>query len=315
MDYGRAHSPPPSAWSLDAPSPPPSPPPRPPQPRAYIVDAFASAAFGGNPAGVVVLAPFTYFPPDEWLQGVAAEYNLSETAFVLRRADGPGFALRWFSPTCEVDLCGHATLAAAHALVAHHATALPIAFHTRSGELKATRDAAGTGAIELDFPADLPVSPPAAALTALTALVAAALGVEAAGAVEWAGRAESLGDTVVVLRSAAALAALTPDMAAVGRLGGRGLVVAATAEPGSGADYLCRCFFPAAGISEDPMTGSAQCALAPLFAARLGKSSLVARQLSRRGGLVAARLTEGTGRVVLAGRAVTVLAGEVTVPY
>ena len=264
-------SPPASAWHEHAgPSPPPSPPPRPPPPKFAIVDAFTSSAFGGNAAAVVMLAPFTPFPSDEFCQSLAAEFNQSETAVVVRRADGPGYALRWFSPTTEVDLCGafappfgarcapcapceltsacagHATLAAAHALVSEQAAQLPLSFHTRSGELKVARDAKTSTLLELDFPAGAPSAPPAAAVAPLAAALAAALapGAEAAlqADIQWLGRAEAVGDLVVLLSSEAAVRSLAPNFEKLAQLGGRGVVVTAPS-PSPAADYgaCCRC--------------------------------------------------------------------------
>ena len=307
------NSPPPSAWH-DGPSPPPSPPPRGPPPRVAIVDAFTSGAFGGNPAACVLLQPFTAFPPDDYCQAVAAEFNLSETAFAMRRADGPGYALRWFTPTCEVDLCGHATLAAAHALATEQAAVLPISFHTRSGELRASRDPTGSGVIELDFPAAPPSAPPHAALAPLTASLGAALG-GVAGDIQWLGKAEAINDLVVVLSSEAAVRGVRPDVAAIAALGGRGVIVTAQALPNADYDFVSRCFYPAAGISEDHVTGSAHCALGPFWAARLGKTTLRARQVSPRGGELLVTVQPGGARVTLSGRAVTVMHGELVVPF
>ena len=287
-----------------------------------------------------MLAPFTPFPSDEFCQSLAAEFNQSETAVVVRRADGPGYALRWFSPTTEVDLCGafaaalaccashelspgcagHATLAAAHALISEQAAQLPLSFHTRSGELKVARDAKTSTLLELDFPAGAPTAPPAAAVAPLAAALAAALapGAEAAlqADIQWLGRAEAVGDLVVLLSSEAAVRALAPNFEKLAQLGGRGVVVTAPSpSPAADYDYVCRCFFPAMGIPEDPVTGSAQCALGPFWAARLGRSELRARQVSARVGDIAVAVQPDGSRVKLAGKATTIVRGEMVVHY
>ncbi len=208
---------------------------------------------------------------------------------------------------------GHATLAAAHALVTEQSAVLPLSFHTRSGELKACRDAAGAGLYELDFPATPPAAPPHAAAAPLTAALGAALG--NTDDITWVGKAEGLNDLVVVMASEAAVRALTPDAASVAKLGGRGVIVTAQAPANADYDFVSRCFFPAAGIVEDPVTGSAHCALGPLWGARLGKSVMKARQVSRRGGELIVTLQPGGARVTLAGRAVTVMRGELIAPY
>jgi len=258
----------------------------------WQVDAFADRPFGGNPAAVCPLDG----PRDpSWYQAVAAEMNLSETAFLEPMDDG--FGLRWFTPTVEVDLCGHATLASAHVLwesgrldpgrTAH--------FHTRSGVLTAERDGE---LIVLDFPATRPVA-----------------------AEEPAGLREALGvtptevrrsrfDLLVVLDDAARLRALAPDFVALGGLPARGVIVTAPSDTG-GVDFLSRFFAPGSGVPEDPVTGSAHCALAPYWGERLGRTRLVGYQASRRGGTVRVELRGD--RVRLAGRAVTVLRAELLV--
>ena len=230
------------------------------------VDAFTDRPFAGNPAAVCLLDGAR---DDAWLQAVGAEMNLPETAFLTAAADG--FGLRWFTPTTEVDLCGHATLAAAHVLwelgrVAPEAAAR---FHTRSGVLTAIRR---DGWIELDFPAE-----PASVAEAPAAL-AAALG---AGA-KWTGRNRF--DWLVEVESAARVRALTPDLARLATVPTRG------------------------GIPEDPATGSAHCCLGPYWAERLGRTALTGAQVSPRGGVVRVRLAGP--RAILGGQAVTVLRGE-----
>ncbi|MFP4207996.1 MAG: PhzF family phenazine biosynthesis protein [Wenzhouxiangella sp.] len=251
----------------------------------FQVDAFAERVFEGNPAAVVAL--------DDWLddavlQAIAAENNLSETAFFV--AEGDGFRLRWFTPRAEVDLCGHATLATAHVLYAHRGHASPsLKFQTRSGPLGVCREAAGYC---MNFPAA--VSSPAAIPGAL---------IDGFG-----GRkpAEVLTgpDHLAVFANASEVAELRPDFAALARLGGRGVIATA---PGADCDFVSRCFFPKLGVDEDPVTGSAHCQMAPYWAARLGRTDLRARQLSSRGGRVDCRLRGD--RVELLGRAVTCLVG------
>ena len=258
--------------------------------RFTQVDAFTARPFGGNPAAVCLL-PGPREP--EWMQLVAREMNLAETAFLLSRADG--FELRWFTPGVEVDLCGHATLASAHALweagvLAPEATAR---FHTRSGVLTAVRQ---DGIIWLDFPrtpAD-PVSPP----PGLDEILGASP--------RWVGRSPF--DWLVELDTDATVRGLAPDLARIARIDARGVIVTARADDGI-HDFVSRFFAPAAGVPEDPVTGSAHCALAPFWAERLGKTELAGYQASARGGTVLTRVMGD--RVLLGGTAVTVARGEV----
>lgn len=268
-------------------------------PAFYWVDAFAEAPFGGNPAAVCLLdAP----APDPWMQALAAEMNLSETAFVAPQADG--FGLRWFTPQAEVDLCGHATLASAHALwESGWLGAGEVArFHTRSGELTARqRD----GAIELDFPATPPeAAPPEDGLLD-------ALGLDS-DAVRWSGRSRF--DALLVLRSPDAVLSVSLDGAALSLIPVRGVIVTAQGShperPAS--DFVSRFFAPAVGVPEDPVTGSAHACLGPYWQRELGRDELVGVQLSQRGGRVETRM-QGD-RVMLAGRAVTVVQGTVARP-
>ena len=258
----------------------------------YQVDAFTDRPFAGNPAGVCLLPELT---ADAWIQAIAAEMNLSETAFLVRQPDD-AFHLRWFTPAAEVALCGHATLASAHVLWETGALqpAETARFHTLSGLLTATqRD----GWIELDFPATpaAPVEPPAG--------LAAALGARPC----YAGL--NVFDYLVEVESEAIVRSLRPDVTALGRLPVRGVIVtAASASPEF--DFISRFFAPAVGVNEDPVTGSAHCCLAPFWAGRLGKTEMVAYQASARGGVVRVRLGPGAERVLLGGQAVTVLVGE-----
>jgi PhzF family phenazine biosynthesis protein len=264
--------------------------------RIRIVDAFTDRPFAGNPAGVVLLSE--EWPDDGWLQQVAAEVNLAETAFALPAPEEPGadWRLRWFTPATEVDLCGHATLATAHVLYGTGAAAGTVRFATPSGVL--TVHPAGSGAITLDFPA--------ATLAAVPAPegLAAALGAEPAE-VHATG---SLGDLLAVFPDAKTVRALTPGLPAVAHLGGRGVIATAPAEDGAGHAFVSRCFYPAMGIPEDPVTGSAHTALAPYWSARLGRDELTGFQASPRGGLV--RTALHGDRVHLTGHAVTVIEGD-----
>ena len=220
------------------------------------------------------------------MQQVAAEMNLSETAFL--RPEGDDWNLRWFTPTVEVDLCGHATLAAAHVL-----DRARVVFHTRSGALVAERRGDHW---ELDFPA-LPcraTRPPPGLFEAL--------GIEE-GAVS-----RSRFDTIVEVKTESVLRSLEPDFAALAEVDARGVIVTAR---GDGYDFVSRCFYPAAGIDEDPVTGSAHCALAPYWAERLGMDDMTGYQASRRGGAVRTRVRGD--RVFLGGSAVTVVQGELCV--
>ena len=257
--------------------------------RIFTVDAFADRAFSGNPAGVCLVEGPA--PGAGWMQSVAAEMNLAETAFLERRSPGR-FGLRWFTPAVEVDLCGHATLASAHLLWELGEAAPVLAFDTRSGELRA--EAAGAGLIRLDFPADppVPIDAPEGLVEALGVPVVAVH--------------RGVSDVLVEVADAETVLALAPDLRSLAAVPARGVIV--TAAPGHDSDFVSRCFYPAAGIDEDPVTGSAHCTLASFWCPRLGRSSLAGRQASRRGGRVGVELAGD--RVLLTGRAVTVLRGE-----
>jgi PhzF family phenazine biosynthesis protein len=259
------------------------------------VDAFTAEPFAGNPAAVLLLP----VPRDvTWMQKVAREMNLSETAFLVRRPSGagedPSFDLRWFTPATEVDLCGHATLASAHALWEdRHLPADVVArFHTRSGVLTAERQGDW---IELNFPSTPDHEAPA------PPGLADALGV----APRYVGKSRF--DYLVEVQSEAEVRAVTPDFGRLRTLPVRGVIVTSRAAS-VGVDFVSRFFAPAAGVDEDPVTGSAHCCLTPYWSHKLGKQSMEARQLSARGGVVRVRL-DGD-RVRLAGQAVTVLRGE-----
>ncbi|HYH18577.1 MAG TPA: PhzF family phenazine biosynthesis protein [Azospirillum sp.] len=256
----------------------------------YQVDAFADAVFAGNPAAVV---PLESWLPDERLLAIAAENNLSETAFVVPA--GADYAIRWFTPAVEVDLCGHATLAAAFAV----ATAIDpgrerIDFRSRqAGRLTVERQG---DLFVLDFP-----SRPAARTDVPPGLVAALGGVEPEAVL----RAR---DILVVCRDDETVRAIQPDMA---RLAALGDAVCVTAPGTDGADFVSRFFAPAQGIPEDPVTGSAHCTLIPYWAARLGKTKLSARQVSARGGALACE--QRGDRVKIGGKAVLYLEGTIQV--
>lgn len=258
--------------------------------RFFQVDAFSSRPFRGNPAAVVPLEQ----PREEaWMQAVAREMNLSETAFPVPRE--AVWSLRWFTPAVEVPLCGHATLATAHVLWETGAQAPEdeISFDTRSGRLTARRR---EGWIELDFPVWTvrETEPPAG--------LAEALGAEPV----FVGLAEK--NHLAELASEETVRALRPDFGALARHGWSVIVTARSASPEF--DFVSRYFAPPYGIDEDPVTGSAHCALAPHWAKRLGRAELTGFQASERGGIV--RVRHAGERVVLAGQAVTVLRGELT---
>ncbi|WWG80441.1 PhzF family phenazine biosynthesis protein [Pseudomonas poae] len=252
----------------------------------YQVDAFSQHPFGGNPAAV---CPLTEWLPDEQLQNIAAENNLSETAYFVPR--GEHYELRWFTPQVEVDLCGHATLAAAWVLFHALADAPQVLrFATRSGELRVTHHG---DELAMDFPARHPerCEPPAELLSAL--------GIE---------HAEVFGtdDYIVVVDNEAQVAALTPDFACLKGLPKRGIAVTARSTQ---FDFISRWFGPNVEVNEDPVTGSAHTSLAPFWAARLGKSQLTAEQGGTRKGQLRCEL-QGD-RVIISGKAVLYMQGTI----
>jgi PhzF family phenazine biosynthesis protein len=256
----------------------------------YQVDAFTALPFGGNPAAVCILPEGR---DAVWMQHVAAEMNLAETAFLERRDDG--FSLRWFTPTVEVDLCGHATLASAHALWENGLLqpGEPARFHTRSGLLTAERQGAW---IELNFP-----STPEEAVATPPGLA------EALGATpRYVGKSRF--DYLVELESEEAVRKLQPDFNRLSAISAPRGFIATSRSAANGSDFVSRFFAPAAGINEDPVTGSAHCCLAPFWSGRLHKNEFMARQISPRGGLLRVRLNGD--RVLLGGQAITVLRGE-----
>lgn len=256
----------------------------------FQVDAFASEAFRGNPAAVVLLDSGL---PDRVMQAIAAENNLSETAFPLKLEEGR-FSLRWFTPTLEVDLCGHATLATAFVLFEKGlVSGNKVVFETRSGLLDVEKVESG---LRMNFPARPPSRCP------VPELLVRALGVEPVEC--WDSR-----DLMAVLETEEAVASLRPDFDRIARLDSFALIVTA---PGREVDFVSRFFAPKAGVPEDPVTGSAHSTLTPYWAQRLGKQRLRARQVSARGGEI---LCEMSGdRVLLTGQAVEYLRGEIFVP-
>jgi PhzF family phenazine biosynthesis protein len=263
-----------------------------PQPLV-LVDAFTAKPFGGNPAAVCVLP---HAAEDAWMAAVAMEMNQAETAFLLKTEDG--YHLRWFTPAVEVDLCGHATLASAHALwtEGHLPPGTPARFHTRSGLLTCEQSPNSNNGnwIQMDFPATpaAPVEPPPQ--------IAEALGAEPT----FIGRNQF--DYLIEVAGESTLRALRPNFYALRELPVRGLIV--TAQGAGEYDFVSRFFAPACGIDEDPVTGSAHCTLAPYWAAKLAKAEMTGFQASRRGGVV--KVQVNGDRVLLLGQAVTVLRGE-----
>ena len=254
----------------------------------YQVDSFSGNPFHGNPAGVCILAGQQ---PDEWMQNVALEMNLSETAFLLK--EGSAYRLRWFTPRIEVDLCGHATLASAHILweSRREARESQLLFNSRSGLLKANYN---NGWIELNFPKATirQAEPPAGMLDAL--------GVDAL----FVGHDGT--DYLVEIKSDPQLRTLQPDMARLEKVTSRGVIVTARSADKE-YDFISRFFAPQVGIPEDPVTGSAHCTLSPYWAEKLGKTNFMAYQASARGGELRLRI-EGE-RVIIGGKAVTVIEG------
>ncbi|HEY2786244.1 MAG TPA: PhzF family phenazine biosynthesis protein [Fimbriiglobus sp.] len=259
----------------------------------FTVDAFTTKPFAGNPAGVCLL-PSGEWPDALWMQHVAAEMNLSETAFVRPNVDG-SFGLRWMTPKVEVDLCGHATLASAHVLYETGRATDTIRFESRSGTLKAAKIDAG---IELDFPLSeiTKTDPPAGLLDAL--------------AVSAKVVAKTRFDYLLAVESAGVVRAAKPDFVRLKNAEARGVILTARSDDPQ-FDFISRFFAPSCGIDEDPVTGSAHCALAHFWGTRLNKSEMVGYQASARGGVVNVRIFHN--RCFLSGRAVTVAAGELRV--
>ncbi|MDQ8193255.1 PhzF family phenazine biosynthesis protein [Coraliomargarita sp. SDUM461004] len=252
----------------------------------YQIDAFAPRTFQGNPAAV---CPLEAWLPDEILQAIAEENNLAETAFYVEKESA--YELRWFTPTKEVDLCGHATLAAAHVIFENNGlNRNEITFHSKSGLLGVTKCGE---LLELDFPiqAGVPCEPPAALIEGLGKVPSQCF--------------KGM-DYMAVYKDEATIRSLSPDFTKLRELNLRGVIVTA---PGKSSDFVSRFFAPNFGINEDPVTGSAHCAMTPYWADRLGKSDMMATQLSRRTGQLRCRLSKD--RVLIAGKTIAYLKGDI----
>jgi PhzF family phenazine biosynthesis protein len=255
--------------------------------KVYIANAFSEKKFGGNPAAVV---PLDTWLPDERMQQIAAQNNLAETAFIV--PEGKDYGIRWFTPTVEVALCGHATLASAFVLFTNLGyDGDQILFHSQSGPLRVTRRVDGKNT--LDFPANEPEE------TSDDGLIEKALGIKPKSVYN------SRFDYMVVLGSQSAVEALKPDLSLVKKLPARGLIVTAKGEK---ADFVSRCFFPQSGIDEDPVTGSAHCVMVPYWARQTGKNKMSAIQLSARRGYLECELA--SDRVLMSGHAHIYLEGD-----
>ncbi len=260
--------------------------------KIYQVDAFTDTAFSGNPAAVCILNG----PSDpRWMQEIAAEINLSETAFIFKRDEGDGYGLRWFTPSVEVDLCGHATLASGHVLFEEGIVKEDelVRFYTKSGLLTVAKR---RGWLEMDFPADHPReadTPPE---------LAGAIGMEPKYV------AKTKFDYLVEVPSEEVVENMMPDFSLMREISTRGIIVTAVSTK-TDFDFVSRFFAPGAGVNEDPVTGSAHCALATYWSEKLNKTELVAYQASKRGGVVRISLKED--RALLSGQAVMVIKGTV----
>ncbi|XVE73166.1 hypothetical protein DITRI_Ditri11bG0095400 [Diplodiscus trichospermus] len=293
--------------------------------KYYVVDAFTESAFKGNPAAVCLLEEEK---DDRWLQAVAAEFNLSETCY-LTRSNGasshtPRFRLRWFTPVTEVKLCGHATLASAYILFT---TGLVnsdiIEFDSLSGILTAkkvpdikeptdvsqiqnSQEHQNWCSVELDFP----IIPNTEFDSTEVSAISKALNGAAVIDIK---RTTPDGDLLVVLPSAESVIELQPQIDDIRKCAGEGIIASGAAPMESGYDFATRCFFPKYGINEDPVTGSAHCALAPYWSQKMGKCDFIAYQASARGGILSLHLDEKNQRVLLRGKAVIVMEGTLLV--
>jgi PhzF family phenazine biosynthesis protein len=261
--------------------------------QIFIVDAFANRAFTGNPAAVCLLAEAV---DASWMQTVAAEMNLSETAFLLKREQD--YLLRWFTPTDEVDLCGHATLASAHILweQGHAEPEEELQFLTKSGRLSAKRE---DDQIQLNFPLELEEKCNAP-MFLLDSLGVTPLYV-----------GKNRIDYIVEVASEDIVRALKPDFNLLKQVKSRGVIVTSKADSDA-YDFVSRCFYPATGINEDPVTGSAHCCLGPYWQAKLNKSDLTAYQVSQRGGVLNLKIMGN--RILISGQAITTLRGMLVIP-
>lgn len=274
--------------------------------RYFVVDAFTDSAFKGNPAAVCIL---TEEQDEVWLQSVAREFNLSETCYLTKITDSR-YRLRWFTPVAEVLLCGHATLASAHALFSSGLVKCDmIEFDTLSGILSAKRVSEGEEeafSIELNFP----IVPTMEYNSADAVFISRALNGATVLELE---KTTTEDDFLVVLPSGKDVADLQPDFDKIEKCPGRGIIVTGVGPPESGFDFTSRFFCPKFGIKEDPVTGSVHCALAPHWSKKLGKTSFVAYQASARGGVLKLHLDEQNQRVHLQGKAVTMMEGSLLV--
>lgn len=257
----------------------------------YQVDAFTTKVFGGNPAAV---CPISEWLTDRIMQSIATENNLSETAFIVK--DGVNYHIRWFTPSVEVDLCGHATLAAGHVLFNH--MSFPgdeVTFHSKSGILKVNREKGGL--LRLNFPGVIPK-----AVDETPSSLLNGLGIKNAKVYKGAF------DYLVVLENQEQVEALAPDFRELARTSSRGVVVTAR---GTDTDFVSRCFYPQSGIDEDPVTGSAHTMMTPFWAQETGKTKFTACQLSKRQGYMECELIKD--RVYMSGHAVTYMKGEIEI--
>jgi PhzF family phenazine biosynthesis protein len=256
--------------------------------KVFVVNAFAETAFGGNPAAVV---PLEQWLNDELLQQIAAQHNLAETAFIVPQNDD--FAIRWLTPAVEVKLCGHATLASAHIYFNHLSyNKEKITFHSKSGPLHVTKR--NDEKLTLDFPADKCVE-----ISNVTEF-------EKALKIKPVAVYKSSFDYMVIANNQTEIENLSPDLNILKQLPSRGTIITAK---GDDADFVSRCFFPQSGIDEDPVTGSAHTSMVPYWANKLGKTKLSAIQLSKRKGYLDCELVDD--RVLMSGRAITYLEGEI----
>lgn len=262
--------------------------------RMYQVDAFSDRLFAGNPAAVLVLAEWL---PDPLMRAIAAENNLAETAFVKPRPDG-AWDLRWFTPTCEVEFCGHATLATAHILFTELGVEAGLLFHTRVGALRVSKALRG-------YRLDIPRMPPEA-IDRLPPEIAGIFPVPPVAIFR------NFENFFADLGSAEAVRNFVPDLAAIAKLGPVGLVVTGQEADAAPADFVSRYFVPGAGIPEDPVTGSIHATLVPYWAGKLGRDRLLAYQASPRGGWLDCELADE--RVYLGGNAVTFMEAKIRLP-
>jgi len=262
--------------------------------RMYQVDAFSDRLFAGNPAAVLVLAEWL---PDPLMRAIAAENNLAETAFVKPRPDG-AWDLRWFTPTCEVEFCGHATLATAHILFTEQEAEATLAFHTRVGVLRVSKAVRG-------YRLDIPMMPPET-LDALPPEIAGIFPVPPVALFR------NFENVFADLGSADAVRRFVPDLTAIAKLGPVGLVITAQDAEAAPADFVSRYFAPGVGIPEDPVTGSIHATLVPYWARKLGRDRLLANQASPRGGWLDCELAGE--RVFLGGNAVTFMEATIHLP-